>query len=216
MQSSYEEGLATAEGDPVTETTGTNTLESQLRPQLCHPTDGELRDGVDCVHKSNIHKSDSKRKRMFLSAKNDDDVVRLITTAAERDAQEQIERLQRELQQYEAENHVLQAELKRTSLLEDKQMRGENLFQLSRECAAGVASRVEKDLPGGAGPLPGASKLSLIRNTLSQCYTKIKTVSVAFIGFAVTNRFHCSVEPVDTSSNQAPHVSRHFFLVTIM
>jgi len=82
-------------------------------------------------------------------SKNDDDEVRLITTTVERDSQEQIERLQRELQEYEAGNQILQAELKRTSLLENKQMRGENIFQLSRERAADAASRVEKDLPGG-------------------------------------------------------------------
>lgn len=166
LQSSYEEGLTTAERDPVGETRETYILEGQHMPQLCHPTDGEFRDGVDSLHQNNSPKSDSKRKRKFLSAKNDDDVVRLITTAAERDSQEQIERLQRELQEYEAENQILQAELKRTSLLEDKQMRGENIFQLSRERAADAASRVEKDLPDGAGFLQGASKFSLIRLTL--------------------------------------------------
>ena len=138
-QSSYEEGLATAESHPVTELRETDT---QYMPQLCHPTDGEFRDGVDSLHQNSIPKSDSKRKRRFLSAKSNDDVVRLITTAAERDSQERIEWLQRELQGYEAENQVLQAELKRTSL-----------------------PRVEKDLPGGACSLPGTStgKLSLIR-----------------------------------------------------
>ena len=139
LQSSYEEGLATAEGDPVTKSRETDT---QYIPQLCHPTDGEFRDGVNSLHKHNIPKSDSKRKRMFLSAKSDDDVVRLITTAAERDSQEQIEWLQRELQQYEAQNQILQAHLKRTSL-----------------------PHVGKDLPSGACSLPGTStgKLSLIR-----------------------------------------------------
>ena len=166
LQSSYEEGLTTTGGDSVTETRETDASEGHHMPQLCHPTDGELRDGVDSVYQNKNSKSDSKRKRKFLSAKNDDDVVRLITTAAERDSQEQIERLQRELQEYEAENQILQAELKRTSLLEDKQMRGENIFQLSRERAADAASRVEKDLPDGAGFLQGASKFSLIRLTL--------------------------------------------------
>ena len=128
LQSSYEEGSTTAERDPVGETRQTDTLEGQHMPQLCHPTDGELRDGVDSLHQNNNPKSDSKRKRKFLSAKNDDDVVRLITTAAERDSQEQIERLQRELQEYEAENQILQAELKRASLLEDKQMGGGKHF----------------------------------------------------------------------------------------
>ena len=139
LQSSYEEGLATAEGDPVTKSRETDT---QYIPQLCHPTDGELRDGVNSLHKHNIPKSDSKHKRMFLSAKSDDDVVRLITTAAERDSQEQIEWLQRELQEYEAENQILQAHLKRTSL-----------------------PHVGRDLPSGACSLPGTStgKLSLIR-----------------------------------------------------
>ena len=139
LQASYEEGLATAEDDPVTETGETDT---RYIPQLCHPTDGELRDGIDSLHKNNIPMSDSKRKRKFLSAKNDDDVVRLITTAAERDSQEQIEWLQRELQEHEAENQILQAQLKKISL-----------------------PHVEKDLPNGACCLPGTStgKLSLIR-----------------------------------------------------
>ena len=139
LQSSYEEGLANAESEPVTEIRETDT---QYMPQLCHPTDGEFRDGVDSLHQNSIRKSDSERKRRFLSAKSNDDVVRLITTAAERDSQEQMEWLQRELQEYEAENQILQAELKRTSL-----------------------PRVEKDLPSGACSLPGTStsKLSLIR-----------------------------------------------------
>ena len=139
LQSSYEEGLTTTEGDPVTKTRETDT---QYMPQLCHPTDGEFRDGVDSLHQNSIRKSDSERKRRFLSAKSNDDVVRLITTAAERDSQEHMEWLQRELQEYEAENQILQAELKRTSL----------------PC-------VEKDLPSGACSLPGTStsKLSLIR-----------------------------------------------------
>ena len=140
LQSSYEEGLATTEGDLVIETRETDT---RYIPQLCHPTDGEFRDGVDSLHQNNIRRSDSKRKRIFLSAKsNHDDVVRLITTAAERDSQEQIEWLQRELQQYEAQNQILQAHLKRTSL-----------------------PHVGKDLPSGACSLPGTStgKLSLIR-----------------------------------------------------
>ena len=139
LQSSYEEGLGTAEGDPVTETGETDT---RYIPHLCHLTDGELRDGVDSLHKNNIPMSDSKRKRKFLSAKNDDDVVRLITTAAERDSQEQIEWLHRELQEHEAENQILQAQLKRIS-----------------------PPHVEKDLPNGACCLPGTStgKLSLIR-----------------------------------------------------
>ena len=137
LQSSYEEGLASAEGDPVTETRETD---AQYMPQLCHPTDGEFRDGVDSLYQNNIRKSDSERKRRFLSAKSNDDVVRLITTAAERDSQEQMEWLQRELQECGAEKQILQAELKRTSL-----------------------PRVE-DLPGGPCSLPGAStgKLSLI------------------------------------------------------
>ena len=162
LQSSYEEGLATAGQDPITEARETDTLESRHMQQSCHPTDGEFRDGVDSLHQNNNPKSDSKRKRMFLSAKNDDDVARLITTAAERDNQEQIERLQRELQEYEAENQVLREELKRTSLPVDIHVGSENIFQLSREYSAGVASCVKKDLPGGANPLPGASKLSLI------------------------------------------------------
>ena len=162
LQSSYEEGLATAEGDPLTETRETDPLEDQLRPQLCHPTDGELRGGVDSLHQHNIRKSDSKGKRMFLSAKNDDDVVRLITTAVERDSQERIERLQRELQEYETKKQILQSDLKRTSVPVAKQIGRENIFQLSKERTEGVASRVEKDLPGGAVSLPGASKLSLI------------------------------------------------------
>ena len=139
LQSSYEEGLATTEGDLVIETRETDT---RYIPQLCHPTDGEFRDGVDSVHQNNIRRSDSKRKRIFLSAKSNDDVVRLITTAAERDSQEQIDWLQRELQQYEAQNQILQAHLKRTSL-----------------------PHVGKDLPSGACSLPGTStgKLSLIR-----------------------------------------------------
>ena len=139
LQSSYEEGLATAEGDPVTKSRETDT---QYIPQLCHPTDGEFRDGVDSLHQNKIPKSDSKRKRTFLSAKCNDDVVRLITTAAERDSQENIERLQRELQEYEAQNQILQAQLKRISL-----------------------PYVGKDLPSDACSLPGTStgKLSLIR-----------------------------------------------------
>ena len=139
LQSSYEEGLATTEGDPVTKARETD---AQYMPQLCHPTDGEFRDGVDSLHQNSIRKSDSERKRRFLSAKSNDDVVRLITTAAERDSQEQIEWLQRELQECEAENQILQAELKRTSL-----------------------PRMEKDLPSGACSLPGTStgKSSLIR-----------------------------------------------------
>ena len=64
LQSSYEEGLVTAEGDPVTETRETDT---QCMLQLCHPTDGEFRDGVDSLHQNNIRKSDSKHKRMFFS-----------------------------------------------------------------------------------------------------------------------------------------------------
>ena len=138
LQSSYEEGLASAEGDPVTKIRETD---AQYMPQLCHPTDGELRDGVDSLHQNNIRKSDSERKRRFLSAKSNDDVVRLITTAAERDSQEHIEWLQRELQEYEAENQILQAELKRTSL-----------------------PRAE-DFHSGACSLPGTNtgKLSLIR-----------------------------------------------------
>ena len=138
LQSSYEEGLATAEGDPAAETRETD---AQHIPKLCHPTDGEFRDGVDSLHQSKIGKPDSERKRRFLSAKSNDDVVRLITTAAERDSQERIEWLQRELKGYEAENQILQAELKRTSL-----------------------PHVEKDLPGGACSLPGTStsKLSFI------------------------------------------------------
>ena len=163
LQSSEEEGLTTAEGDPVTESRATDPLHDQLRPQLCHPTDGELTDGVDGLHQDIIRKSDSKRKRKFLSAKNDDDVVRLINTAVERDSQEQIERLQRELQEYEAENQILQAGLIGTSLPVDKHIGYENIFPLSREHAAGVASRVEKDLLGGAVSLPGASKLALMR-----------------------------------------------------
>ena len=131
LQSSYEEGLATAEVDPGTESRETDT---QYMPQLYHPTDGEFRDGVDSLHQNNIPKSDSKRKRMFLSAKSDDDVMRLITTAGEHDSQEQIEWLQRELQEYEAENQILQAQLKRTSL-----------------------PHVGKDLPSGACCLPGTS-----------------------------------------------------------
>ena len=99
-------------------------------------------------------------------SKKDDDVVRLITAAAERDSQEQIERLQRELQEYEAENQILQAELKGTSLFEDKRMCCENIFQLSSERTADAASRVEKGLPDGAGSLQGERKLSLIRLTL--------------------------------------------------
>ena len=161
LQSSYEEGLTTTGGDPVTETRGTDTLEGQHTQRLCHPTDGAFRDGVDSLYQNKNLKSDSKRGRKFLSAKNDDDVVRLITAAAERDSQEQIERLKRELQEYEAENQILQA-----ALLEDEQMHVENIFQLSRERAANGASCVEKDLPGGAGSLQGASKLSLIRLTL--------------------------------------------------
>ena len=139
LQSSYEEGLATAEVDPVTKTRETDT---QYIPQLCHPTDGEFRDGVDSLHQNNFRRSDSERKRKFLSAKSNDDVVRLITTAAERDSQEQIEWLQRELQEYEAQNQILQAQLKRTSL-----------------------PHVGKDLPSGACSPPGTStgKLSLIR-----------------------------------------------------
>lgn len=160
MQSSYEEGLATPQGDPLTETRETDTLEDQLGAQSCHPTDGELRYDVNSLHQNNIRKSDSKRKIMFLSAKNDDDVERLITAAAERDSQEQIERLQWELQEYETENQILQAELERTSLPMDQHISSGNISQLYREHAAGVASRVEKDLPGGAGSLPGASKIS--------------------------------------------------------
>ena len=139
LQSSYEEGLATTEGDLVIETRETDT---RYIPQLCHPTDGEFRDGVDSLHQNKIPKSDSKRKRIFLSAKCNDDVVRLITTAAERDSQEHIERLQRELQEYEAQNQILQAQLKRISL-----------------------PYVGKDLPSDAYSLPGTStgKLSLIR-----------------------------------------------------
>ena len=57
-------GLAMAEVDPVTDTRETDT---QYNPQLCHPTDGELRDGVDSLHQNNIPKSDSKRKRKLLS-----------------------------------------------------------------------------------------------------------------------------------------------------
>ena len=138
LQSSYEEGLATTEGDPVTESRESDT---QYIPQLCHPTDGELRDGVESLHQNNIRRSDSERKRMFLSAKSNDDVVRLITTAAERDSQEQIEWLQRELQEYEAQNQILQAQLKRTSI-----------------------PHVGKDLPNGACSPPGTSagKVSLI------------------------------------------------------
>ena len=169
LQSSYEEGLTTTGGDPVTETreTDTCTLEGQHMQRLCHPTDGEFRDGVDSLYQNKNLKSDSKRKRKFLSAKNDDDVVRLITTAAERDSQEQIERLQRELQEYEAENQLLEAELKRTSLPVDKHIGSENIFQSCREHATGVASCERKGMPGGAGSLPGASKLSLIRLRLS-------------------------------------------------
>jgi len=166
LQSSYEEGLTTTGGDPATETRETDTLEGQHMPQLCHPTDGELRFGADILHQHNNPKPDSKGKRKFLSAKNDDDVVRLITSAAERDNQEQIERLQRELQEYEEENQILQAVLERTSLPVDKHIGSENIFQLSREHTAGVASCARKDVPGGAGPLPGASKLSLIRLSL--------------------------------------------------
>ena len=153
MQSSYEEGLATAQGDPLTETRETDTLEDQLRAQSCHPTDGELRYDVNSLHQNNIRKSDSKRKIKFLSAKSDADVERLITAAAERDSQEQIERLQRELQGYEAENQILQAELERTSLPMDQHISSGNISQLYREHAAGVSSRVEKDLPGGASKL---------------------------------------------------------------
>ena len=141
-QSSYEEGLATTEGDPVTELRETDT---QYMPQLCHPTDEEFRDGVDSVHQSNIPKSDSKRKRMFLSAKSEDDVVSLITIAAERDSEEHIEWLQRELQEYEAENQILQAQLKRTSV-----------------------PHVEKDLPSGACSLPGTSIGKLCSLHMSQ------------------------------------------------
>ena len=139
LQSSYEEGLATTESDPVTKLRETD---AQYMPQLCHPTDGELRDGVDSLYQNNIRKSDSERKRRFLSAKSNDDVVRLITTAAERDSQEQMEWLQRELQECGAEKQILQAELKRTSL-----------------------RYVEKDLPSWACSLPGTStgKSSLIR-----------------------------------------------------
>ena len=163
LQSSYEEGLATSEEEsPVRETRETDKLEGQHMQRLCHPTDGVLRYGVDSLYQNKNPKPDSKRKRKFLSAKNDDDVKRLITSAAKRDSQEHIERLQRELQEYEAENHILQAELKRTSLLEDKQMGGENIFQLSRERAADASSRAEQDLPGGTGCLQGESKLSLI------------------------------------------------------
>ena len=157
LQSSYEEGLATAEGEsPVRETRETDTLEGQLMQRLCHPTDGELRYGVDSL------KPDSQRKIKFLSAKNDNDVKRLISSAAERDSQEQIERLQMELQEFVEENRILQAELKRTSLLEDKQIHGENIFQLSREGAADATSCAGKDLPGGTGSLQGESKISLI------------------------------------------------------
>ena len=59
LQSSYEEGLATAEVDPVIETGETDT---QYIPQLCHPTDREFRDGLDSFHQNNVPKSDSKRK----------------------------------------------------------------------------------------------------------------------------------------------------------
>lgn len=158
LQSSYEEGLTTAEGDSVTETRETDTLEDQDTLQLRHTTDGEFRVGVDSVYENNNRKPHSKGKRMFLSAKSDDDVLRLITTAAERDCQEQIDRLEKELQECETENQILQAELKRKSLPGGKQMRGEKNFQLSRERAADVASRVEKNLPGGAGPLQESSK----------------------------------------------------------
>lgn len=162
VQSSYEEGLTTAEGDLVTETRETDKLENQPRLQLYHPTDMEPRDGVDSLHQHNNRKPDSKRKRTFLSAKNDDDVVRLITTAAERDSQEQIERLQRELHECEVENQILQAELKTTYFPMDQHVSSENIFQLSMEHAVGMASHVEKDLHDGACSLPGASKLSLI------------------------------------------------------
>ena len=162
-QSSYEEGLATSEGEsPVRETRETDTLEGQRMQRLCHPTDGELRYGVDSLYQNKNPKPDSQGKRKFLSAKNDDDVKRLITSAAKRDSQEQIERLQMELQEFEEENRILQAELKRTSLLDDKQIHGENIFQLSREGAADATSCAEKDLPGGTGSLQGESKICLI------------------------------------------------------
>ena len=155
LQSGYEEGLTTAEGDSVTETRETDTLEDQPMLQLYNTTDGEFRDGVDSVHENNNPKSDSNCKRMFLSAKSDDDVLRLIATAAERDSQEQIERLEKELKECEAENQILQAELKRKSLPKDKQMRSETISQLSREHAADGTSRVEENLPG---PLQASSK----------------------------------------------------------
>lgn len=113
------------------------------------------------AHESHNLESDTEPEREFLSTRSDDDQLRLIVTTVQREQQEQIHWLEKELQEQKAEKQTLEVELGRQSFLEDKQKRSEKIFQISRACAfkqngtlaADGASHVEEHFLSGADPL---------------------------------------------------------------
>lgn len=136
---------------------------------------GELRDGVDDVLESNNPESDAEPEREFLSTKSDDDRMRLIFKAAQREKEECTKRLQEELKIHKAEKQELEVELGRKSFFEDKHRRSERMFQISRahlfkpirtRTADGTFYEVG-NFSGGAGPLDlqEAGKNNNIRDT---------------------------------------------------
>ena len=127
----------------------------QDEQQLNSIEDGVPGDGVG--NENNNPEAESELNETDLFPKSDDDVLRLIATAAP-ESQEWINRLNKQVQECQGENQVLKAELKKQSLLEDKQKRCEEVVQLSREHAADVASDEEENSHGGVGHQQQPSK----------------------------------------------------------
>lgn len=122
--------------EPGTETR--DQLEDQRPLHLNSTEDGLC--GVDNTNDSSNKSAEveSEHNGTDLSPTSDDHVLRVIATAAERDSLEQIDRLVRELQEYEAKNQNLKAEFKRNSLPQDKQ-------KCFGECGADGASETVED-----------------------------------------------------------------------
>lgn len=101
------------EGDPDTATR--DPLEDQRVLQLKRIQEGVPGDGVDSDNESNPE-SESESNGGALSARSDDAVLSLIATAAH-ESQEQINRLEKALQEFKGRNQTLQADLKKVTFL---------------------------------------------------------------------------------------------------
>ena len=121
--------------------------------------DGELTGGEDSAHNSSDLESNTELQRELLSTRSDDDQLRLIVTATQHESQEQVNRLEVELQEMKKENLIHQVEFGRRSFLEDKQKRSEKIFRTSREYFLkknrkdSAASHLEEYFSIGAGLL---------------------------------------------------------------